>query len=1352
MSAKYEKFGQLIAAARKRKGLEQGELGRLLGTTQQNVSRWEAGHSRPRLGQVRALALALGEQEETLRISACYGPPAEVLPASVTLSHDQPLPVDALPPETFQRFTQDLICALHPDAREVRAAGKGGHVQDGSDILAILADGHRFSFQCKRVTRFGPADVREAVRAHTLPADQKILVLSRVASPQAANAIRSFPDWRLWDKDDISRLVREHLSPLARRAIVDKYFPGQRYTLLGEPNPGAWQTPEEFFAPFGGTYATFTHDWSLIGRDDELEELMNRLRSDAERIVLLLGSGGSGKSRILKAVVERLKGTNHRAPIFLSPTETLNSTALEMLGTGPEVVIVDDAHDRGDLRGLFAYAAHPDRDIRVLLAARPYARTQLRGQAGEFARGGAVAEVQLYPLGLDATTKLAAQVLQRFGGVPEFAGPIARATRDCPLVTVLAARIAVEENIPLTLTQNADAFRDTILSKFAKIITGELASAGEQKIFTDILRLVSLVQPFTIEDATFLELAERITGVPRDKVSVTLRMLIEGGVLYRRGAQIRLMPDLLGDYIIEQTCIGADDRLDSFADQVFAAAVPPLLEHVLVNLGRLDWRRVSGDPKKRTLVEHLWRALKVTNENHDSALEAATAAAIYQPRNALDFVARLWRAGARYDELVKIIRNAAHHIEHVGEVCSLLWEMGRSDAREQGQFPSHAMRNLKELCAIEPHKPLTINSEVVNFGLSLLDRSDAFDTLYSPFDFLKGILSGAGHTTKSDDRAVTFIPFSVNYDAVAPLRARVIDRAIACLSGSSIRAAGRAAAFLEDSLRYPMAPFGGRIPEPTLRLYTAEFQQTLDRLCKVVQSGALNSVVIVAIARSVAWHANYASNETAAPARELLAASPNDLEFRLLAALSDGFGRVFLGRMDANTWQSKISAWIDSVADDLSTAYPTTSALRQVLEDALSRTVEAGLAKRNSNHVLIREILRKRTDLANLVAEEAVLGCDSHLLGYLDAALFHLLQHTPQDARHWARRLLDSGSTTFQCAVGRAFSSPPVAADRTLAPADAEIIKRVLSSSDKQVVSSGLGVIGALARTSWRIAVDLLRHANLKLDAGLADRAFMMLQGPQPNVIQTLDEDDVRYILGELKELRELTGYWIESLLSEFSFQFPELTATFFLARVAHATTSDEASVGFRPINYGPWVQVPLRFKESPHYAAVLEAVWRWIIARDPEDWRFEHHSSALFEGMFLPIDEVVLAFLSDAITTADPRSLRWIASILAHADPDFVFDHHQMVVSFLDACAGAGESVRRRGIDALCRSATSGVRSGRPGEPFSRDLKCREAALALLGRLPRRSAAYELYDMLRNYAEQSIAWARKQAEALEDA
>jgi transcriptional regulator with XRE-family HTH domain len=291
MNQRITHFGHFLAAARKRKGLDQAELGRLVGVKQQTVSRWEAG-SRPRVREFAKLASALGESEKTLKEKAGYGAPAEMLPALATISHDQPFPVDALSAESFQRFVEDLVRALHPDAKEVRAAGKTGHDQGGTDLLAVLSDGRRLSFQCERVTRFGPTDVKSVADAHVIPADHKYLVISRVASPQTASTLRALSGWTLWDKDDIARLIRD-LAPIAQRRLVDKYFPGQRYALLGDPAPGPWQTLEEFFAPFAGTQATFSHDWALVGREGKAAEIVRALHDETKRIVLLLGPGGS---------------------------------------------------------------------------------------------------------------------------------------------------------------------------------------------------------------------------------------------------------------------------------------------------------------------------------------------------------------------------------------------------------------------------------------------------------------------------------------------------------------------------------------------------------------------------------------------------------------------------------------------------------------------------------------------------------------------------------------------------------------------------------------------------------------------------------------------------------------------------------------------------------------------------------------------------------------------------------------------------------------------------------------------------------------------------------------------------
>ena len=41
--------------------------------------------------------------------------------------------------------------------------------------------------------------------------------------------------------------------------------------------------------------------------------------------------------------------------------------------------------------------------------------------------------------------------------------------------------------------------------------------------------------------------------------------------------------------------------------------------------------------------------------------------------------------------------------------------------------PGHAIRVLSELCAVRPDKPIPFNEVMVDFGLSLLDRDDAWE-------------------------------------------------------------------------------------------------------------------------------------------------------------------------------------------------------------------------------------------------------------------------------------------------------------------------------------------------------------------------------------------------------------------------------------------------------------------------------------------------------------------------------------------------------------------------------------------------------------------------------------------------
>lgn len=1350
----FAELGRLVAEGRKKVGIShQADLAVLLGLSQQTVSRWEAGTSRPRASQIALLAKAIQTDEERLLRAAGYISSNAPPPVATSATLDQPFPIDALSPESFERFVEWILRPLFRDAREIRRAGKSGHAQGGIDVLVVLPDQQRLTFQCKRVNRFGPSDVEAAVRAHTETAARKHLVLSRVASPQTAEAVRRHADWELWDKEDISRRIREGLARDEQIRLVDTFFPGKRFALLGVSEPGPWLTVDEFFAPFDGKQATFSHSWSLIGREMDVAAIVEALTTEPKRIVLLSAAGGVGKSRILKRVAEILLTNQPSVTVrFLSPTETVTAQSLENLGRAPKVLVVDDAHDRNDLGALFAYAADKSRNARLVIATRPYARTKIMGQAGVFALADRLSQVDLPRLSLSDTKRLAEEVLNEFGAARELADHIARATLDdCPLVTVMAARIVAKEKLRLALVHDHDALRTTILGKFAQIITGELAPPGEQKQIASVIKVLALVQPFAIDDVEFRKLLAEAAHLDDDAISSTLRLLIDGGIVFRRGAQYRLMPDLLGDYIIEQNCIADGERLTSFAEKVFDAATYPYLGHVLVNLGRLDWRRNKGDASKSHLLDGLWRRLVSANQLRNAAVEAAQAAAYYQPRQAFEFVASLVRQGLNDDKLSVILKNVAYNLDFITDVCEMLWRMGAGDSRELSRHPNHAIRVLSELCAVEPQKPTDYNEKVVTFGLGLIKDDKSFDGAFTPLEFLKSILIGEGHTTTTTGHTLNMAPFVVRYEAVASLRAKVIQAALSLLEGRAAKISVYGAQFLHHALRYPMAILGISIPDAVRDKYTCEFLTTLKMLQRLVKSYDLDPVVLISIVHSISWHANYGPKETGAVARAIMKSLPETLEFRALAGLADGFGQIFIGRFESKTWQSRLDQWIGALASDLSAAYANAPRLRRFLDNCLNRMLAAGMTRNGSEHVLILEVLRQRPDLAADVVENALNEPQSPLAAtpFLSTALHRLLETDRAAGRRRARRFLDTGQNEFQAAVGHAFYDPPLNGG-TLQQEDAEILLRVLASPHSGVAHSGLRAIGMIARQQPRLAIDLLKRTNLGLDHRLADQAFMYLQFDGGKVFEMLAEDDVEFVLSQLENLPELNGHWIETVLAQLSFRFPDRTCAFFIRRVEHGATEKNFS-DFRPCNHGPYSNVPLRFRESERFDTLLGKVWSWMIALPAGDWRFEMHAAELFEVMFLPVDARLINFFSVKLPTATKQDLRWMANTLSHAECDFVFTNQSFVVNFLDACERAGEATCRKGIDCLVRAAISGVRSGTFGKPFQQDQDAIVAVEAILPRLPRISPAFQLYDLIRRHAEQGIDFQRQQAEFFDD-
>ncbi|MEH2499855.1 transcriptional regulator with XRE-family HTH domain [Bradyrhizobium sp. AZCC 1678] len=1342
-SAKYARFGQLLARLRMAARIErQADFANMLEATQQTVSRWEAGLSRPRESQIPQIATALGVEPDELLEAAGYSVP------TVVASFDKPFPVDALSPETFERLCAYLVQRMHPDA-EIHLAGGRGHTQDGTDVLMTLPDGTKYSFQCKRTEEFGPQKVHAAIAKHTIKANKKILVLSRVASPQTREALTMHKGWALWDKDDLSLKIRA-LDKVDQLALVDTFFAGRRFELLGISEEGVWETSAEFFAAFQSETALFNHTWKLVGRTEPLQELVNYLDEDKTRIVFLIGSGGSGKSRVLKDAIETYeashKGTRVR---FLARTAEATKRSLEELGETPSLLVVDDAHDRSDLPILFQHAATTDH-TKLVLALRPYGLDHLKAQASNYSLIEMVRDVKLASLSKTDAETLAKQVLKKENGPLEAAKDIANLTYDCPLATVVGAQIVARDKKQFDLAKNEDAFRSTLFGRFENVIAGELGQKSDGEPIKKLLGAISLFQPFYLDDPQLLKLIQELEGIAPHDTSRLFKLLIDAGVLFKRGAKYRLSPDVLADYVIEAACVGVGRQSTGYAETAFDLAGDRLADNLLLNLGKLDWRLSNGDASNSDLLNGVWRKLKPRSDYQDPHIRAVEGVAYYQPLRAIEFGEALIRRGEFTSQLSTLFKYAAFNLSYLERACSALWELGKDDRRELHSHPNHPIRTLAELCEVAPNKPLIFNEKIVEFALQLADDPTAWNAHYTPLDVLKAIFQTEGHTTESKNHTVTFKPFTVAAKAVASLRKRAVTTTIALLGSPNIRVATKAAEALGHALHYPRGMFNAKVDKSLYDEWTAIFCETMGEIERAVRSHAYDPLVLVGLVKAISWHDQYSNTATSKPAKKLKKLLTASLDYRVFATLSDGYGMEFR-RFNPKTHEAEWDKYLKSLASELIAKFALGEDLRQFIAEQLEHIRAANPNASASPHVLYGALLRASPTLPEATIAEALQNPVSPTARFVGDALLTLWLKDVSAGRSKMQQLLRCSNPDLHASVGRAIQGISLA-QRAYGPEEADALEQLLSSEHEWTVYSGIHALRSLSRANAEDALRLARRTNVGATPRLADELLCLFGFGEELPFHLLSEADVKLFFDKLMAIPKLDGHWTEVFLSNASKSFPDLTLDFLIARIEKAVSTN--SWNYRPTNHGPYVHVPLKLREAPNYGALLAKTVQWISnARYEKDQRvlFNYRARELFEAAFGEFDEEVVAFLARWSETADEAGFKIMSNLLEEAPHTFVFTHKDFVFKLMSRAKRVGDKALEYVGSALFSASVGGMRQGTAGEPFPRDVETKESAEQILATLSKFSPVYELYDSLLKNAQGEIARSLREREEFED-
>lgn len=1326
----YVTFGELLAKLRAAAGFaKQQDLATALGISQQTVSRWEKGLARPKAKDVPALEQAVKAKEGELMAAAGHRPSVPTTPASAATTIERALPLPALTPDTFESFCAALLHELYrPEGGEVRRYGATGHKQDGIDILVTGGFGTH-TFQCKRVVEFGPQKVHSAVATQTFKADRKILLLSAVASPAARDAMSLHVDWELWDREDISR--RFHgLSKTVRLDLVDRYFNGQRLDLLGVADPGPIQSSEDFFKPLLVLDRYFNHAWGLVGRQTELDQILDSIGDASVTMTGLVAPPGSGKTRVLRAVTDQLTTHSQTRVWFVSPTEDVKAHHLDMLRDSQGVsklLVVDDAHDRDDIDTLLHFAAIPSHNTRLLLALRPYGEDPIRLKAARASLSGGSVRFVALPAPSRADAKaLAEAVLEECKGPKSAAAAIAAATQSTPLATVLAAQLVAKDQVPVALLGNEEEFKTHVLRSLQDVIAGKLVSGQDSEKLRAVLRVVALLQPVMLDDPRLLFVLQEVESVNTEDAARLMRLLSDAGVLFKRGVRSRLAPDLLADEIIRSEYLEANGSANEAVLRIFDRATGDQLKHLFSNLGRLDWRLREGKTDDSPLLNSLAPKLQWKSDYANPHVEAVEAIAYYHPHFALGFAKRLIKEKHGSNASVcNIVRNAAYTYSHLEEACSLLWKAGKDDARELHQHPSHGMRILKGLAEFEPNKPVAYVETVVRFALALLDRPNSLAGAHTPFTVLEGALNTEMESSTFSASTLTINRYRLPVDVAKGVRQEVSNALLRLLREPPARRAFLAAQLVAKALH---GPRHGDTPEAYWKNSQVQLLKQIRSLCEEVN---LPPVVLVRLAQSCRWHADYGWPESAAEAKPIVQQLDRDLRTRLVRMLMDGWGTNTWNLSEDRTRELHRLAK-ETLTNDLIQAFPEAAALFDELNTCLEDISTTGHGSHGAEHLFINPLLQAAPKLAREIVLRNDAGDPKQLAGFVGAALGALVSSDDPSLVHdYMIRAEASIEVQKQLAEAYIRFSPA----RSYTDAEIALFRRLFSSGDAHVLWIAAHLARQVASSDASLALDLICLADFSINTRATHDMFMLLSG-DANIPAAVVDTRRSELLQKLKPLKELDDYWLEAFLVASMKRDPESVMAIVTARLDFAAETDD------------WSYIPLRKEHHSEGLKLMEVQSgrRLLLELLEHSLKYAEDNSPpprigeVVAGLCGAYDCQVLDTLLAWMTDGPLARVIVVSAVLREAQPTLIYEHPKFVRDILNAADLLGDEETDEIRAAIASTTWTGVRMGTPGQPFDEDVRLEKHCREVLETLSRADPAFELYDSLLKDARHAIA------------